>query len=280
MASGKGLADPLRGGGAFDDQDMEDLTAHLAALPGAGGRRPSNDDGLDLGDNGELLQGNMDRFRALAGDDPGDDLFTSFGGLGRGGPLGGPMGHHQPHGHDDHAADPAGAASIIYTTNYPTYGDLSAKPPSYEDSVMYEQAPPSMHATHAEHGGGVGGGVGAAAAGQAFADPLGPLGEFGAAPAAPAAAGPPPPSLAGSAAAAERGPLSGRSPLDGGEPSHEGGGHLPAAAGAAPTAGGGGHWLSPGSAGAGGGGGGAGGRGGSEGTPPATAGAAHRLPGR
>ncbi|GIL61481.1 hypothetical protein Vafri_15917 [Volvox africanus] len=119
MASKGIVADPLRGGRAFDDQDMEDLTSHLANLPA--GR--NSHDGLDLGDNSELLQGNLDRFRALAGDDSHDDLFTSYGGLGLG--LG------------------VSDSTIITTTNYPTYGELAAaKPPSYEDSVMYDQAPP------------------------------------------------------------------------------------------------------------------------------------------
>ncbi|KAG2491671.1 hypothetical protein HYH03_010040 [Edaphochlamys debaryana] len=141
MASKGAADDPLRGGGAFDDQDMEDLTAHLANLPT--GR--SSHDGLgDLGDNTEL-QGNMDRFRALAGDDTGPDLFASFGGLG---PLG--LGASGP------------APSSIPTTNYPTYGELAAasanrQPPSYEDSVMYEQAPLSsaaIAAVAAASGGG------------------------------------------------------------------------------------------------------------------------------
>ncbi|GIL87549.1 hypothetical protein Vretimale_14752 [Volvox reticuliferus] len=124
MASKGIVDDPLRGGGAFDDQDMEDLTSHLANLPV--GR--NSHDGFDLGDNSELLQGNLDRFRALAGDDSHDELFTSYGGLGLG--LG------------------VSDSTIITTTNYPTYGELAAAmPPSYEDSVMYEQAPPlNMHA--------------------------------------------------------------------------------------------------------------------------------------
>ncbi|GLI63759.1 hypothetical protein VaNZ11_006833 [Volvox africanus] len=122
MASKGIIADPLRGGGAFDDQDMEDLTSHLANLPA--GR--TSHDGLDLVDHSELL-GNLDRFRALAGDDSHDDLFVSYGGLGLGLSV--------------------SDSTIITTTNYPTYGELAAaKPPSYEDSIMYDQAPPlDMH---------------------------------------------------------------------------------------------------------------------------------------
>ncbi|EFJ49103.1 hypothetical protein VOLCADRAFT_90391 [Volvox carteri f. nagariensis] len=134
----KGITgDPLRAGGAFDDQDMEDLTSHLASLPVGRGSH----DGLDLGDNSELLQGNMDRFRALAGDDSNDELFNSYGGLGLGLGLG------------------ISDSTIITTTNYPTYGDLAAagKPPSYEDSIMYEQAPLGMLAAAAAAGGGGGG---------------------------------------------------------------------------------------------------------------------------
>eukprot|EP00198_Chlamydomonas_reinhardtii_P009086 XP_001698423.1 predicted protein [Chlamydomonas reinhardtii] len=124
------MDDPLRG--TFGE-DMEDLTAHLAHLPA--GR--SSHDGLDLGDNTEL-QGNMDRFRALAslGDDGADDLFTpGFGGLGLGGS--------------------SATTATTATANYPTYGELAAagKPPSYEDSIMYDQAPLGLLAPAARYRG-------------------------------------------------------------------------------------------------------------------------------
>ncbi|KAG2449349.1 hypothetical protein HYH02_005504 [Chlamydomonas schloesseri] len=147
MANKGDTDDPLRGGFG---EDMEDLTAHLAHLPA--GR--SSHDGLDLGDNTEL-QGNMDRFRALAslGDDGADDdLFTpGFGGLG------------------------LGSAATTATANYPTYGELAAagKPPSYEDSVMYDQAPLGLLAPAAA--GTAGGG-----SSSVLSDPLlGPLGGGG-----------------------------------------------------------------------------------------------------
>ncbi|PNW78052.1 hypothetical protein CHLRE_10g462300v5 [Chlamydomonas reinhardtii] len=146
------MDDPLRG--TFGE-DMEDLTAHLAHLPA--GR--SSHDGLDLGDNTEL-QGNMDRFRALAslGDDGADDLFTpGFGGLGLGGS--------------------SATTATTATANYPTYGELAAagKPPSYEDSIMYDQAPLGLLAP------AVGTTVGAVGGGGAVvSDPLlGPLGGGG-----------------------------------------------------------------------------------------------------
>jgi hypothetical protein len=70
---------------------------------------------FDLPSPPHFRQGNLDRFRPLAGlSDGDDDLFVSYGGLG------------------------PGAA-------FPTYDQLAApaKPPSYEDSLLYEAAAPS-----------------------------------------------------------------------------------------------------------------------------------------